>query len=176
MATAGARGPRMATFALGARLLKELPREQILSMADQAVVSGGTFLATVAVARWGSPYQLGAYSIGMSALFPLLGVQEALIMLPYTIRRNGPGGDAIGLARHSLTQSALLAGIAPHALPFSPWSCGSPARTSSIRPWSARLRGWRPSFFCGNSRGSFASPTCASRRRLRWTAPPSSFR
>ena len=116
MATAGARGPRMATFALGARLLKELPREQILSMADQAVVSGGTFLATVAVARWGSPYQLGAYSIGMSALFPLLGVQEALIMLPYTIRRNGPGGDAIGLARHSLTQSALLAGIAPACL------------------------------------------------------------
>jgi O-antigen/teichoic acid export membrane protein len=103
--------PATATLSRTARLLKRLPQAQILAVADQVVVSGGTFLATVAIGRWAGPDQLGAYSIGVSVLFAALGVQEATITLPYTIRRNRTGSDTRMLAGQTLANSALLSAV-----------------------------------------------------------------
>src|SRR5260370_955326 len=48
---------------------------QALALADQAVVSGASFLTTVVIGRWTFPSQLGVYSIGISLLVSSLVIQ-----------------------------------------------------------------------------------------------------
>jgi O-antigen/teichoic acid export membrane protein len=87
-----------------------------LALADQAIVSGTAFLSTVLVGRWTNPGDLGIYIIALSVLGSLTAVQEALILLPYTIQRHrssrAPAEDT-GIA---LLCTAVLAGIAMAAL------------------------------------------------------------
>ena len=80
----------------------------VLALADQVVVSGASFLATVVIARSTDSIQLGAYAIGVSLLASVLTVQESLILLPYSIQRYSPLGTPAEHAGISLTLSGLL--------------------------------------------------------------------
>ncbi len=88
----------------------------MLALADQAVVSGTSLLSTVLVGRWTVPSELGIYSIGLSVLGSLLAVQDALILLPYTIQRHRPSRSPAEHAGTSLLHSAWLAIAAAAAL------------------------------------------------------------
>lgn len=88
----------------------------VLALADQAVVSGTTLLSMVLVGRWTVPNELGVYSIGASILGSLLAVQDALILLPYTIQRHRPSRTPAEHAGISLLHSGLLAAAAMAAL------------------------------------------------------------
>jgi O-antigen/teichoic acid export membrane protein len=83
-------------------------REHVLSLADQAVVSGTSFLTTLLIARWGGPSQLGVYATGISLLISLLAFQDSLICQPYLIQKHCPGGNPAEHAGAYLTFSALF--------------------------------------------------------------------
>jgi O-antigen/teichoic acid export membrane protein len=88
----------------------------VLALADQAVVSGTSLLSTVLVGRWSAPSELGLYSIGLSVLGSLLAVQDALILLPYTIQRHRPSRTSAEHAGISLLHGGLLSAAAMAAL------------------------------------------------------------
>ena len=96
--TAGARG--LAAMAAWS--------QHALALADQAVVSGASFLTTILVSRWTHAGQLGLYAIAVSVIVTLLGVQESLIALPYTIQRHSAPGGQSERAGGVLIQSALF--------------------------------------------------------------------
>jgi O-antigen/teichoic acid export membrane protein len=87
-----------------------------LALADQAVVSGTSLLSTVLVGRFTVPSQLGIYTIALSVLGSLLAVQDALILLPYTIQRHRPSRSPAEHAGISLLHSGVLAAAATVAL------------------------------------------------------------
>lgn len=80
-------------------------------MADQGVVSGASFVATVIIGRWTHPNELGLYSLGMSLLICLFGAQEALIMLPYTIRQKRPQDSPAEQAGSALALTVILSAL-----------------------------------------------------------------
>jgi len=88
-----------------------------LALADQAVVSGASFVTTVLIGRWTSPTQLGFYSIGISLLVSLVTVQDSLVARPYAIQRYRPQGTPAEHAGASLTHSSLLSALAIVAAP-----------------------------------------------------------
>jgi O-antigen/teichoic acid export membrane protein len=87
-----------------------------LALADQAVVSGTSLLSTVLVGRFTVPSQLGIYTIALSVLGSLLAIQDALILLPYTIQRHRPSRSPAEHAGVSLLHSGVLAAAATVAL------------------------------------------------------------
>ena len=93
------------------RLLSLVSGQHALALADQAVVSGTSFLTTVLIARWTDASQLGTYAIGISVLASLLTVQESLILLPYSIQRHQPAGTSAEHAGGSLILSVLLSAV-----------------------------------------------------------------
>ncbi len=68
------------------QLFRAIQNDHVMSMTDQAIVSGASFLMALAVGRLSSPGELGIYSVGMSLLMLLAGVQESLICIPYTVQ------------------------------------------------------------------------------------------
>jgi O-antigen/teichoic acid export membrane protein len=82
-----------------------------LGLADQAVVSGASFLTTVLVSHWTSPAQLGIYAIGISVLISMVAIQDSLISLPYTIQRHQPRGAPNEHAGSSLVQCGFLSTV-----------------------------------------------------------------
>jgi len=82
-----------------------------LALADQAIVSGASFLATVLIARWTFPSELGLYSIGISLLISSLAIQESLISLPYTIQQGQPIGTRAEHAGSTLALCGLLSAL-----------------------------------------------------------------
>jgi O-antigen/teichoic acid export membrane protein len=60
-------------------------RKSALSLVDQVLVSGTSFLTTVVVGRFGGPEQLGIYSLCMTLLLLAVACHAALITLPYTV-------------------------------------------------------------------------------------------
>ena len=108
-----ARDRRFQVLARGSwvNLLRTAWGTQALALADQAVVSGASFLTTVVIGRWTFPNELGVYSIGISLLVSLLVIQESLILLPYTIRRHRLLGAQAEHAGSSLIQSGLLSAL-----------------------------------------------------------------
>jgi O-antigen/teichoic acid export membrane protein/tRNA A-37 threonylcarbamoyl transferase component Bud32 len=83
----------------------------IMSLADQAIVSGASFLMTVAVGRLGNPTELGLYSVGMSLLMTMVSVQIAFISLPYTIDSGRGGQNEVERLGGTLAQGFLLSGV-----------------------------------------------------------------
>lgn len=59
----------------------------ILGVLDQILVSGTSFLMTVAVGRWTNAGELGIYAIAMSVVAAATSLQDALIVKPFTIQR-----------------------------------------------------------------------------------------
>ena len=79
-----------------------------LALADQAVVSGASFLTTVLISYWTTPSLLGIYTIGISVLVSMLAIQGSLISLPYTIQRHQPLSTPNEHAGSSLAHCGLL--------------------------------------------------------------------
>jgi hypothetical protein len=83
------------------------------ALADQAVVSGTSFITTIVIGRWCLPSELGIYSLGISLLVSWLAVQESVISLPYIIYRQRPvQGTPPEHAGSSLAHNALLSVLA----------------------------------------------------------------
>src|SRR5690349_5149908 len=74
-----------------------LASTRALALADQAVVSGTSFLTTAMIARWAPPDELGMYALGISLVVSWVAVQDTLVLLPYTIHRHRPQAT---LTRH----------------------------------------------------------------------------
>ena len=105
------------------RALGVVSREHVLSLADQAVVSGTSFLTTLLIARWSGSSQLGVYAIGITLLTTLLAFQDSLILQPYLIQKRCPDGNAAEHVGAYLTFSALFSAGSLLAL-------GCPSRAS----------------------------------------------
>jgi O-antigen/teichoic acid export membrane protein len=80
----------------------------VISLTDQAIVSGANFLMALAVGRLSSPSELGIYAVGMSLLMLLAGVQESLICIPYTIQFARSDKDTSERFSNALIQSLLF--------------------------------------------------------------------
>src|ERR1051325_11854112 len=93
---------RMTESNVLSRLWRFLSGMHALALADQAVVSGTSFLTSVLIGRWAGSSQLGIYAIGLSLLISVVAVQNSLISLPYTI---GP--------RQGLTTAAEISKESP---------------------------------------------------------------
>ena len=101
-----------ATEALSWRGFLHQSANHIAAWADQAVVSGTSFLTLIMIGRWTGPDHLGAYAIAASVLAMLLAVQESLITRPYTIQLNRLPGAPTEHAFSSLVLSILLSAVA----------------------------------------------------------------
>ncbi len=91
--------------------LRLVPANHVLALADQAVVSGASFLTLIMVARATDATQLGAFAIATSAFGVALALQQSLVSQPYAIQRHGPPELAGERAFCSLIQTALLAAV-----------------------------------------------------------------
>eukprot|EP00913_Durusdinium_trenchii_P028315 g26543.t1 len=74
-------------------------RKGALSVFDQAIVSGTSFLTSVAIGRLCTQAELGVYYLALSIVLFGRGIQEQLVSAPYTIYCNRHRGDA--LARYT---------------------------------------------------------------------------
>ncbi|WP_182870768.1 lipopolysaccharide biosynthesis protein [Rhodopirellula sp. JC639] len=70
---------------VSARLRGLARGDTMLSLLDQVIVSGTRFATTVMVGRFGSESELGYYSLAFSVFVLLVGFQESLISIPYTV-------------------------------------------------------------------------------------------
>jgi O-antigen/teichoic acid export membrane protein len=91
-----------------ASLLRVIARTHVPALADQAVVSGTSFAATVMIGRWTHAGELGVYAIAISVLVSALAIQEALVSIPYAIQRYQPVGTSTEHSGSSLAQSGVL--------------------------------------------------------------------
>jgi O-antigen/teichoic acid export membrane protein len=91
-----------------ASLLRVVAGTHVPALADQAVVSGTSFVATVMIGRWTHAGELGAYAVGISLLISSLAIQESLVSIPYAIQRHRPSGTSAQHDGSSLAQSGLL--------------------------------------------------------------------
>jgi O-antigen/teichoic acid export membrane protein len=90
------------------RILSFAFSTRMLALADQAVVSGTSFLTTVLIGRFTYPSQLGIYVLAMSLLISAMNFQHSLVALPYTIRCNRAQDHDPVNAGHSLALAAVL--------------------------------------------------------------------
>jgi O-antigen/teichoic acid export membrane protein len=108
------REDRGAPLQRGAALVARLHRKcrPLTAMFDQAIVSGASFLATVLIGRVAGEQQLGLYALGVTLLVLFCGVQESLVLIPYTVFAMRTTGDRRGqLAGSALLQSVLGSSI-----------------------------------------------------------------
>jgi O-antigen/teichoic acid export membrane protein len=82
-----------------------------LALADQAVVSGASFLTMILIGRWTGSRELGLYAIGMSVLSSIIAVQDSLIALPYTILKHRLLGTPEQRAGNALSHNFLLSAL-----------------------------------------------------------------
>ena len=82
-----------------------------MGLADQAVVSGVSFVTTVLISHWTSPSELGLYAIGVSVLISMVAIQDSLILLPYTIQRHQPLSTPHEHAGGTLSHCGLLSAV-----------------------------------------------------------------
>ncbi len=83
----------------------------LLSLFDQGLVSGTRFLTTVAVGRFCGAHELGLYSLVFGVLLLVVGIQEALISVPFTINRSRRTDQALPKYLGSVLVHSLLLSI-----------------------------------------------------------------
>ena len=94
------------------RLLRLATGTHALALADQAVVSGASFLTMIMIGRWTGSRELGLYAIGMSVLSSVIAIQDSLIALPYAIQKHRLQGSAETRAGNALAHNYLLSALA----------------------------------------------------------------
>ena len=126
-----------------------------LALADQAVVSGTSFLTTVMIARWAYPKELGIYAMAISLLISWVAVQETLILLPYTVHRHSPEAlpteqagsylalsglfSILAMVMFSLIALALSTAGAPHGLVAAILILAAAVPFASLREFGRRF-------------------------------------
>ena len=80
-----------------------------LAILDQFVVSGTSFVSTVLIGRAAGAAELGSYAIAVSVFASMMAVQNALILLPFTIQQHRPDR---GARAHAGGAFALSGGVA----------------------------------------------------------------
>src|ERR1041385_836731 len=95
-----------------AKILQLLCNAHALAVFDQLLVSGTSFIAAVLIGRFAGSAELGVYSIAISLLASMLALQNALVLLPYSIQQHWAGSSEAVHAGGSLTLSGLLSAAA----------------------------------------------------------------
>ena len=95
-----------------AKILQLLCNAHALAVFDQLLVSGTSFIAAVLIGRFAGSAELGVYSIAISLLASMLALQNALVLLPYSIQQHWPGSSEAVHAGGSLTLSGVLSAAA----------------------------------------------------------------
>jgi len=86
-----------------------LLHKSALSVFDQAVVSGTSFLTSVILARMFVREELGVYFLALSIVYFVRGIQEQLVSAPYMIYSNRRAGAALArFAGSSLVHQGVL--------------------------------------------------------------------
>ena len=103
----------------------------LVTVIDQAIVSGTSFCLSVIIARRGSKEQLGVYVLGMSIVLFVTGLHNSLITMPYIFYSPRPDGridaqyagstliHACGLSIIGVIVLVGVAGIASHRVGIS---------------------------------------------------------
>jgi O-antigen/teichoic acid export membrane protein len=95
-------------------------RKSFVSVIDQIVVSGTSFITTILVGRSGGPEELANYALGFTLVIITFSVLDALIAMPYTIYAIRLEGAALARYRGAvLLQCGLLSVLA--AFLFTGW-------------------------------------------------------
>ena len=106
---------------LSAAMTGPAARKGFVSVVDQAVVSGANFVTSVIIGRLCSQDDLGVYSLALSLMLLLRGIQGELVSTPYMIYCNRRHGAALAkytgstLVHHLLLSAlgmACLLGLA----------------------------------------------------------------
>ncbi len=95
---------------LSTKFRSEKLRNIIVALIDQALVSAGTFITAIIIARAFSVESFGIFSLGMGLVVLITSVQDSLISVPYNIQ--GPqihGEDKQVYAGSVLIHQILLA-------------------------------------------------------------------
>src|SRR5438093_12540376 len=80
-----------------------------VAISDQVVVSGTSFIASLIIARACTKEEFGVYSLGLTLITILLGVQQALISSPYTmLRSRHTAGDERSYTGSTLVHYGML--------------------------------------------------------------------
>ena len=82
------------------------------SMADQAILSGLSFLTMFTIGRWGDAGELGRYAIAISLITLFIAMQDALVTRPYAVQILRPVGSPPEHAFSSLLMTLGLAAVA----------------------------------------------------------------
>ena len=100
---------RMTRFLVKLPLFLKLGKStHLIAILDQMVVSGTSFVMTVAIGRWTNAPTLGIYAIAMSVVAAALALQDALIIKPFTIQRFSSTSPKTEHAGSSLLLSLAL--------------------------------------------------------------------
>ncbi|MBX9823655.1 MAG: lipopolysaccharide biosynthesis protein [Xanthobacteraceae bacterium] len=94
-----------------AKLVRLAMSQSALALADQALVSGASFLTTVLIGRYTFPSELGTYALAGAILIWVTNAQESLVSLPYTLRRSSEPTVAAVQAGQALILSGLLSAL-----------------------------------------------------------------
>jgi O-antigen/teichoic acid export membrane protein len=131
-------------------------RMAVVALADQIIVSGGSFFTTVLIGRLCGPSDLGVYSLAFAVVVLLYTVQQSLVTVPYTIyvhrmegeaRREYVGGVLAHCGIFSILSTAGLACAAAFAtLGFGPvelipvlWALSATISFLLLRDFGRRL-------------------------------------
>jgi O-antigen/teichoic acid export membrane protein len=91
-----ARRPRPRLARVVAAVLRDpFAQKGVLSVIDQAIVSGTSFATSVIIGRLCSKEDLGLYYLALSIILIVRGVQEQLIATPYRIHCNRQHGESL---------------------------------------------------------------------------------
>jgi O-antigen/teichoic acid export membrane protein len=107
-----------------------------MALADQAIVSGTSFVTTVLIGRFAAMSELGLYSFASSVLIAVLCIQDSLITQPYTIERHkavlAPAQHTGAALALGLTLSAISVLVIAGAASGAPYVGGTPELTALI--------------------------------------------
>lgn len=101
-------------------------RKGMLSVFDQAVVSGTSFVTSVLIGRLCSPADLGVYYLALSIVLFIRGVQEQLISAPYAVYCHREDDQRVsGYTGSTLIHQFLLLATTVAGLAAFAWLCAS---------------------------------------------------
>lgn len=119
--------------------------KNVLSLLDQAVVSGTSFLTTVVVGRTCGPQELGNYALAFSIALFVANAQESLISTPYTIYGNRlQRQERCEYAGSNLLYHILLSALAMTFFVLASLSTMNWAGTARLSAMSLALAGALP--------------------------------
>lgn len=100
-------------------------RKGMLSVFDQAVVSGTSFVTSVLIGRLCSPQELGVYYLALSVVLFIRGIQEQIISAPFSVYCHRHRKEELAaytgsaLAHEGLLLLVTVAGLSVGAVVFS---------------------------------------------------------